>query len=289
MYTVKQVSGLTGVAEPTLRVWERRYGIVSPERSPGGYRLYDDAQLAVLRDMAALVDAGVPASRAAATVKELASSPVAEGRGTGALPDGDEFIAAALSLEPSVLDDVLRRALAAAPFEEVADQWILPQLQRLGEAWEAGEATVAHEHFASGGVMRAVSAVFDAAAVSAEGPAVLVGLAEGDRHQLALLCFAACLRRRGVDVVYLGADIPTEEWVSAARRRHARAAVLGVTREEGIGSARELADALGSITPPMSVWVGGSQSDAIDGVHVLPPKVSEAAANLHLGLAAGSV
>lgn len=289
MFTVKQVSALTGVAEPTLRVWERRYDIVRPERSSGGYRLYDDAQVATLREMAALVESGVPASRAAATVRELASAFPSGGVGTADLPDADEFVAAALSLEPAVLDDILRRALASGPFEEVADEWILPALVRLGEAWEAGEVTVAHEHFASSGVMRAVSAVFDGSTVPPEGPVVLVGLAEGDRHQLALLCFATCLRRRGVDVIYLGADIPTGEWVAAAARRRARAAVVGVTSGDGIPAAQELIDALGSVVPPLSLWVGGSQSEEISGAHRLPSGVGEAASRLHLGLVAGSV
>ena len=62
MYTVKQVAALTGVAEATLRVWERRYAVVSPSRTPGGYRLYDDSQVEALREMASLVDGGVPAS-----------------------------------------------------------------------------------------------------------------------------------------------------------------------------------------------------------------------------------
>lgn len=287
MYTVKQVSALTGVAEATLRVWERRYDVVRPERSAGGYRLYDDTQLALLREMAALVDAGVPASRAAASVRELAPAPAAPNGAAPTRPSADEFIAAAASLEPAVLADVLARALASGPFEEVADGWILPQLVRLGEGWERGELSVAQEHFASAGVMRAVAAVFDAAPVATGGPAVLVGLPAGDRHQLALLCFATCLRRRGVEVVYLGADIPTSEWVRAAERRRARAAVVGVTATTRISVAQELADALRQVSPPLSVWVGGSLRDAVEGVHPLPDRVADAAALLHVSLAAG--
>ncbi|WP_431473420.1 MerR family transcriptional regulator [Ornithinimicrobium sp. W1665] len=45
-YTVKQVSGLTGVATDRLRAWERRYGVVEPGRSESRYRLYDDEDVA---------------------------------------------------------------------------------------------------------------------------------------------------------------------------------------------------------------------------------------------------
>src|SRR5690606_25152620 len=67
-YTVKQVSALTGIAPDRLRAWERRYGVVHPTRTDAGYRLYDDADLARLRLMMRLVEAGTPASLAAQQV-----------------------------------------------------------------------------------------------------------------------------------------------------------------------------------------------------------------------------
>ena len=295
MYTVKQVATLTGVAEATLRVWERRYAVVSPSRTPGGYRLYDDNQVEALREMASLVEAGVPASRAADTVRGLpgsgvvgASTTVGDADAPSAeRPEADELVSAAASLEPARLTEVLRRAFASGSFEEVADGWLLPSLVRIGEAWEAGELTVAQEHFASAGLMRAISATFDAAPVAATGPTVLVGLPAGDRHQIALLTFATCLRRRGVNVVYLGSDIPVEEWVRAADGRRARAAVIGVTSERFVERAQAVVDGLAAVSPPLSVWVGGSHSGAISGVHHLPDAVAEAASNLHVSLAAG--
>ena len=295
MYTVKQVATLTGVAEATLRVWERRYAVVNPSRTPGGYRLYDDNQVEALREMASLVEAGVPASRAADTVRGLPGSGVVGASATvgdadspsAERPEADELVSAAASLEPARLTEVLRRAFASGSFEEVADGWLLPSLVRIGEAWEAGELTVAQEHFASAGLMRAISATFDAAPVASTGPTVLVGLPPGDRHQIALLTFATCLRRRGVNVVYLGSDIPVEEWVRAADGRRARAAVIGVTSERFVERAQAVVDGLAAVSPPLSVWVGGSHSGSIAGVHHLPAAVAEAASNLHVSLAAG--
>lgn len=284
MYTVKQVAALTGVAEATLRVWERRYDVVRPSRTPGGYRLYDDSQVGALREMASLVEAGVPASRAAEAVRGLPSA--GEAPVTG-LPGPEELVAAAASLEPARLDDVLRRAFAAGAFEEVADGWILPQLIRIGDAWEAGELSVAQEHFASAGLMRAISAEFDAAPAAAGGPTVLVGLPEGDRHQLALMTFATCLRRRGVNVVYLGSDIPVQEWVRAADGRRARGAVIGVTSERSVQPAQAVIDRLAAVSPPLSVWVGGSHRTGVSGAHQLPDAVAEAASILHISLVAG--
>ncbi len=286
IYTVKQVAALTGVAEATLRAWERRYGVVRPERSSGGYRLFDDAQVSALRDMAALVAQGVPASRAAQAVSAVAARNRRVGPLAG-LPASQELVDAAASLEPACLTQVIERAIVSGPFEQVAEEWIQPQLGRMGDAWESGRLSIAQEHFASAGLMRAMSAVFDEAGRGVEGAAVLVGLPAGERHELALLAFATCLRRQGVDVVYLGADVPTDEWVKAAERLGARAAVMGVTSARAALQASLVLPLLTAVSPPLSVWVGGSHRRSVDGALMLPDLVSQAAALLRLSLASG--
>ena len=305
MYTIKQVSALTGIAEARLRAWERRYGVVQPARSAGGYRLYDDSQVSALREMATLVANGVPASVAASVLT------TAPGRGTSA--DGGlasdstsasvdgldgppaapwtwtdaDLVDAAASLDPRRLWSTIDQAFGRASFEQVVEHWLLPQLVRLGEAWQAGRVSVAEEHFASAGLMRAISAVYDSAPTGSSGAAVLVGLPTGAHHELALFCFATCLRRLGSTVVYLGGDIPEDAWRDAAQRRRARAAVIGVTADSEVPSAQTITDRLASVAPPLSVWVGGSHRDAVHGARKLPESVVEAARLLRRSLLAG--
>ena len=102
-----------------------------------------------------------------------------------------------------------------------------------------------------------------------------------------LLTFATCLRRRGVNVVYLGSDIPVEEWVRAADGRRARAAVIGVTSERSVEPAQAVVNQLAAVSPPLSVWVGGSRRAEVTGAHPLPDAVGAAAALLHLSLTSG--
>ena len=68
MLTIKKASAATGVPEHTLRAWERRYGLFAPTRSPGGYRVYDEAALERIRAMNALVRDGVPPREASVAV-----------------------------------------------------------------------------------------------------------------------------------------------------------------------------------------------------------------------------
>ena len=285
MYAVKQVSALTGVSEATLRVWERRYRVVEPARSAAGYRLYDDDQVAVLRAMAALVNSGVPASLAARTVRGTAVRHADITLVPGASLD---LVSAAAELDPELLHTVLIDAFGATDFDDVVDCWLPNELERLGEAWQSGRLSVAQEHFASAAVARHLSAHFEDARPRGGVP-VLVGLPQGGRHELMLLAFAACLRRAGVNAIYLGADVPLDDWKTVANEVGARAAVLGVHLEEDVEAAQSVVDQLSALRPAVAVRVGGGRRHRISGARLLEDRVSQAAAAMARDLRAGAV
>ncbi len=282
LYTVKQVAALTGVLETTLRVWERRYQVVTPQRSTGGYRLYDENQVARLRTMAALVADGVPASVAAKTLP-----PPGVPEGPPQPLDDLDLVETARRLDAGRLDSLLAEALARAPLEHVVDDWLLPELARLGREWAAGEIGVAHEHFVTAGVIRALGRAFAESPDPGNGAPVLVGMGTGAHHELGLLAFAACLRRAGASVVYLGADVPVADWVSAAVGLHPRGAVIGVPLGSPVRHAQEIVDRLRELTPPVAIWVGGGLAGRLKGVDQLPAGVAVAASEVATSLRSG--
>jgi methanogenic corrinoid protein MtbC1 len=285
VYAVKQVSALTGVAEATLRVWERRYGVVVPARSAAGYRLYNDDQVAILRAMAALVDSGVPASLAAQTV--LGTTVRGHSELSEASYESLDLVTAAADLNPGSMHAMLNDAFAATSFDDVVDCWLPHELQRLGEAWQSGRLSVAQEHFASAAVARHLSAHFNGADPQGGVP-VLVGLPQGGRHELMLLAFAACLRRAGVNAIYLGADVPLDDWKTVASEVGARAAVLGVHLDEDVEAAQRVVDQLTALRPPVAVRVGGRNRHRISGAGLLEERVSQAAVAMARDLRAGA-
>jgi hypothetical protein len=285
VYAVKQVSALTGVTEATLRVWERRYKVVVPARSPAGYRLYNDQQVAVLRAMAALVDSGVPASLAAQTV--LGTTVRGHSGSSDVSQESLDLVTAAAELDPGLMHSLLNDAFAATNFDDVVDCWLPYELERLGEAWQGGRLSVAQEHFASAAVARHLSAHFNGAEPHGGVP-VLVGLPQGGRHELMLLAFAACLRRAGVNTIYLGADVPLDDWKTVACEVGARAAVLGVHLESDVEAAQSVVDQLNALRPPVAVRVGGRSRHKISGARPLEDRVSQAAAAMARDLRAGA-
>jgi DNA-binding transcriptional MerR regulator/methylmalonyl-CoA mutase cobalamin-binding subunit len=289
MYTIKQAARLTGVSESSLRAWERRYGVVAPHRSETGYRLYDAASLAAVSRMRHLVAAGWSTAEAAravrsgevpATYDEAVALPIPEPTGDGAAYR-QEFLEAAAQMDVAGLEESLDHGWALGSFEQVAESWLFPTLEALGEGWARGEIDVAGEHAASHAVHRRLSAAFDAAGSRSRGPSVVVGLPPSARHELGALAFATAIRRRGLDVLYLGADVPVNSWQAAVRHHAPRAAVLGVVMADDRRPAVSVAERLQADDARLLVACGGASSaDLATGVRTLAPSIGAAAEQL---------
>ena len=296
MYTIKEASARTGVGAPLIRAWERRYGVVEPTRTASGYRLYDDATLRVLVAMRSLVDAGWTASEAARAIKAgevaIEGEPVERTLGGPDSPGGPDmarathrarligrFVAAAESASAAETEAALDEMLVSGSFESVVDDLLLPAVAALGDAWAAGRMSVAAEHAASAAVARRLSAVFQAAGAPT-GAAVVVGLPPGSRHELGAFAFAATLRRRGLGVLYVGADVTIGGWLDAVARTRARGAVIGVVTPDDRAAAADVVTALHAAGVPV-IAVGGQAASPDPapghGVLVLPPRITEAA------------
>jgi MerR family transcriptional regulator, light-induced transcriptional regulator len=289
MYTIKEAAARTGVPVPLLRAWERRYGVVTPTRTAGGYRLYDDRALERLKSMRRLVDEGWTASVAAAAILDgsapaaptaAASDPAVPAERPAASDASrrellEPFVDAAISLDAAALEAVLDRMLATGSFEAVADAILLPALEAVGDAWADGRLSVAGEHAASHAVLRRLAAAFQAAGrpASVRG-SVLVGLPPGSRHELGALAFAVAARRAGLPILYLGPDLPVADWIATANRARARAVVIGSPTAADVGPAAAVAAGLAERAEPLLIAFGGRMAEvaadaaSVDGAFV---------------------
>src|SRR5262245_9234276 len=273
MYTIKEAAARTGLSVPVLRAWERRYGVVAPTRTPGGYRVYDEAALGRLRSMRRLIDDGWSASAAAAAVIAGGPTPSSDDRGVSR-PIGDrslvdELVAASASLDDDRIEAVLDDMFATGSYERVVEDHVAPALREIGRAWADGRVAVAGEHVASNAVLRRLAAAFQASGQGAAGERpVLVGMPPGARHELGGLIFAIAARRAGLPVVYVGADLPLEDWSAAVDRTHARAVVIGALMEADGLAADAVATDLAAGHPNLIVAFGGPAAPTSDG----PPR-----------------
>ena len=291
MYSIKQASIRSGVSVPLIRAWERRYGVVSPKRTPSGYRLYDDQAIATLVRVRELTETGWSASEASRAVLEgEVAVPAPRPQPTTAITSREahteaadlvnRFVDSAADMDIAATGAALDEIFARGSFEAIVDDLLMPALIALGEAWGEGKVDVAAEHAASAAVHRRLSALYEAAA-SLQDPLVVVGLPPGSRHELGALAFAVALRRRGVGVLYLGPDVPVASWVHVIVQNRARVAIMSIVQSVDRGSALEVAEALRDIGSSPVLAVGGGSSDWAGaqeaGMVVLPGRINEAA------------
>jgi DNA-binding transcriptional MerR regulator/methylmalonyl-CoA mutase cobalamin-binding subunit len=209
---IGEVSRRTGVAVPTLRAWERRYGLLAPARTDGGHRLYSEADVDRVHAMQRLLDEGWSAAAAArevlrepAPVRYLSSVPA----GNEAASDLVDRLERAIDgFDAAAADTVLDDALARFEVPRALDEVVLPLLRRVGEGWQDDPRVIAREHFASNTLRPRLQRLLRT--TSRPGARNLVAAApEGEEHDLGLLCSAVVAADAGWRVHYLGARMPT--------------------------------------------------------------------------------
>jgi MerR family transcriptional regulator, light-induced transcriptional regulator len=237
-----------GVTPDVLRAWERRYGLLRPQRSRAGQRLYTEDDEARVRRMLEQMDRGYspavaarlalrgPARAAPPGVDPATAGAPATSR-TAELPVlADELRTALHGLDEAGAEAALDRLLAAFALDTVLREVVLPFLHDLGEQWARGVLTVGQEHFASAvvaGRLHALARGWDAGV----GPRAVLACPSHERHELGLLCFALALRGRGWRVCYLGADTPAAAIDGVAEQLGAELVVLGAVQAEPLVSA----------------------------------------------------
>ena len=289
MYTISEAANRAGVTTDVLRAWERRYHIVAPRRTPGGYRQYDEAAIRRVRAMRRLVDDGWTPSAAAESLRDvvdadLPGEAIPEPGRSQETADADElierFVQAAAEMDSADLQSVLDEMGARASFETMMDRYLFPALHALGDGWQAGAVSVAAEHAASAAVGRWIGAIYEAAGSNrSDARPILIGLPAGARHELAALAFATAARRAGLSVQYLGADLPAADWLRAARATDASAAVIGVPTAADASAARAVVASLRAL-PDLHVTLGGDGARGMKRHSVLPLPLVDAVLEL---------
>jgi DNA-binding transcriptional MerR regulator len=242
---IGELSRRTGVTPELLRAWERRYALLEPRRTEGGFRLYSFEDVRRVQAMREHLARGVAAAQAAAlAVRAPAPEPA------GPLPAG---AGADLGRALDAFDD----AAAQAAFDELLARYsvsgvlrdvVLPYLYELGERWSRGDATVAQEHFATAllrGRLLGLARGWDQGA----GPRAVLACAPGELHDLSLIVFGLALRGRGWRITYLGPDTPLASVAEAADALDPSVVVVVAIASESLAGGREVLESLAARRP----------------------------------------
>jgi DNA-binding transcriptional MerR regulator len=239
---IGQLAKRTGVSPELLRAWEQRYGLLQPTRTAGGFRLYSAADEARVQRMQSLVSGGLAAAQAAHLILSGAEpAPRTVSGSATTLEDAAGNLTASLDrLDEQAANTALDRLFSAYTVETVLRDVVLPYLHRLGERWEAGEVSVAQEHFASNLIRGRLLGLAQGWG-QGQGPGAILACVPGEQHELGLLAFGVALRRRGWRITYLGTDSPIDAVADIAPSLAPTVVVLlSMNPERFLDHAREI-------------------------------------------------
>ncbi len=264
VYNIKAVVEATGLPAATLRAWERRYGALAPQRTESGYRLYSARDVAILQWLKARVEEGMNISQAIGllNLKQKAEAdregrePKTEAR-YGLIGARKTLVQALLSFDERYADRQVEEAFAAYGVEAVTEHIIAPALAEIGEQWHQGNASTAAEHFASNYLRRKMEALINASPNVAGTPRVVMGCAPDDWHELGLLSLYLLLRRRGINAIYLGQNVPVMQFIEEMARIRPAMVIISASTSQAVAGLIELARAVEAMTTPRPVFAYG--------------------------------
>jgi methanogenic corrinoid protein MtbC1 len=226
MLRIGELSRRVHVPVASRRAWETRYGLLSPNRTKGGFRLYGPEDVERVLAMRANLDRGLSAAEAA----RQALSESHEGTPPLLSDAGNELDAALSRFDEAGAQGVLDRLFGSVSVDAALREVVIPYLHAVGEGWQRGEISIAQEHFASN-VVRGRLMALARGWGRGSGPLAVLACAEDEQHDIPLVLFGLLLRTYGWRIAYLGADTPLPSLVQAVRELSPSAVVVSGTTQ----------------------------------------------------------
>lgn len=263
MYSIKAVAQATGLTVETLRAWERRYGIVAPNRDASGRRVYRPEDVLRLRRLREATERGHSIGRLAGLSDDGLAALLNEStdRRTRATTNAfvERILESAQRFRSAECEQSLTLAIAMLPPPQLVSDVLQPLLREVGERWHRGEFAISQERLVSTIVRRHVGLMLDTYDRNARRAPIVFATLPGERHELGLLTSAMMCASRGFKTHYLGPDLPPAEIARFAREVNAAAVALSVVLQDRAADApAQLGELVSHLPAETAVWLGGS-------------------------------
>lgn len=215
VYSIKDIEKMSGIKAHTIRMWERRYGLVIPQRTNTNIRYYSDEDLRDLLNISILNQDGLKISKIAKLNKDEIREKVSDLFQSSAKYKHmiDALRMSMLELDEEFFNRTFLDAWHEHGFEILMEQIIFPFLQSLGMLWQTEAIKPAQEHFISNLLRQKILTLIDTEVSEKikDKEKIIFFLPEGEIHEFGLLFYSFIAQKEGFEVVYLGASIPLED------------------------------------------------------------------------------
>ncbi len=274
-YTINDLEKLSGIKAHTIRMWEKRYNIVSPQRTETNIRYYHDCDLKKLLNISTLNKHGFKISSIARMNEKEINEKIMDISGTRSDHDTliNTLVVAMIEMNEESFEQILNNAILKLGFEKCVTHVLYPFLEKVGVLWLTGTINPAQEHFITNLIRQKMIIAIDGQSkvVSPDAKTFVLFLPEKELHELGLLFYNFILKKNGYRVIYLGQSVPFDDLVEIVNIRDADYLftyfVAAMNHDDIPGYLRRMSDAF----PTKKIFITGLQLRQED--LSLPPNV----------------
>jgi DNA-binding transcriptional MerR regulator/methylmalonyl-CoA mutase cobalamin-binding subunit len=265
--TVGGIESATGINKEVIRKWEIRHGFPRPLRDAAGDRLYPDDQVASLRLIRRLIDAGMRPSKvvglAHAELEELAAG-LSQPKAPAADPFREAVLAAIRGHDPDALRAELNRRLTLRGLLAFVQDDVAALNNVVGEHWLHGRMRVFEEHLYTEVMQDTLRLAATMMPAAGKGPAILLTTPPNELHTLGLAMAKLVIGMAGGRCISLGGQTPVAEICDAVEDMDIQVVALSFSvahpRRRSVAFLRELR---ASLRPRTAIWAGGTGSSRL--------------------------
>jgi DNA-binding transcriptional MerR regulator len=220
-YSIRELENLSGIKAHTIRIWEKRYGIIAPRRTSSNIRTYCDTELKKLLNVSILNRNGLKISKIAQLSSDEIITKINQFTHEIASTESqiESLIVAMIDLDEFRFEQVLARSIIQFGFEDAITRVLYPFFFRVGLLWQTGAINPGQEHFISNLVRQKFFVAIDGLIRNNKSDArrFVFFLPEGELHEIGLLFSCYLAKKRGHNTLYLGQSVPINDLSEISR------------------------------------------------------------------------
>ena len=224
-YSINDLEKITGIKAHTLRIWEKRYNVVDPERTETNIRYYNDDDLKKLLNISTLNKHGYKISEIVKMGNDNLCQKIIDISNSSNDYESyiNNLIISMIEMDENKFEKVLSSSIIKMGFEKTITHVIYLFLEKVGILWQVGTINPAQEHFITNLIRQKIIIAIDAqdAGPRPEAKTFLLFLPENELHELGLLFYTYVIKKAGHKVIYLGQSVPLKDILEVIRIRQA--------------------------------------------------------------------
>lgn len=262
VYSIKDLEHISGIKAHTIRIWEQRHNLFSPQRTDTNIRFYNEDDLKLILNISLLKKHGMKISK----IVQLSSTELHEEVvrvGNSEHSNEDEINAltiAMLEMDEEFFNQTLKTNEEKIGFERTMTEIIYPFFRKIGILWIANSINPAQEHFITHLIRQRLIIETEKLKPSPDFPIFMLFLPEDELHEIGLLYANYILRERGFPTFYLGQSLPTKSLEEVYHGVNPRYLFTVLTSKPTVDKVQDYLKMMGTKFKSSEIFITGNQA-----------------------------